>query len=75
MSPQINYPLDYGVKHIHFYNIFLVRQLACFELKTLNLPDLKKKIKRPFYYHIYMPVKCLKSRLELFRVVKSCRDK
>lgn len=34
MSPQINHPLDYGVKHIHFHNIFLVRQLARFELNT-----------------------------------------
>jgi len=36
LSPQINYPLDYGVKYIHFYNIFLVQQLACFELNTVD---------------------------------------
>lgn len=34
VSPQINYPLDYGVNHIHFYRIFLVRQLAHFELNA-----------------------------------------
>lgn len=56
MSPQNNYPLDYDVKHIHFHNIFLVRQLAHFELNTEDFEpgylerENKKTISLP---HIY----------------------
>lgn len=62
MSPQINYPLDYGVKHIHFYNIFLVRQLACFELNTEDFEpawlerENKKTISLPHTYASIMLV-------------------